>query len=297
MIKLKPFHYFKPSSLEEALSLLSQYGENARVIAGGTDLLVMMKCRGLLTKYLVDIKGIPGLSSIEKKNDFFEIGSLARINTIAQSDLIKENLFIISQSAETLGSYQIRNRATIGGNICNGSPSADMVPALLCLDASVLISQIGSTRTVPLQYFFTGPGETVLLKNEILTRIIIPEPRGKLGAVYIKHSFRNALDLAIIGVAVKFEVDQGSYSSIRIAIGGVAPTPIRAHNAEEFLEKEGLYDKNINKASEIAADEIFPISDVRASAEYRIGMTKILVKRGLELSLKSSKDLKCGGIL
>jgi carbon-monoxide dehydrogenase medium subunit len=172
-----------------------------------------------------------------------------------------------------------------------------MVPALLCLDASVLISQIGSTRTVPLQYFFTGPGETVLLKNEILTRIIIPEPRGKLGAVYIKHSFRNALDLAIIGVAVKFEVDQGSYSSIRIAIGGVAPTPIRAHNAEEFLEKEGLYDKNINKASEIAADEIFPISDVRASAEYRIGMTKILVKRGLELSLKSSKDLKCGGIL
>jgi aerobic carbon-monoxide dehydrogenase medium subunit len=289
MRKLKPFHYLQARSMEEALSLISKYGDEAKIVAGGTDLLLKMKNGEIAPTHLVDIKGLPELDSIEHKNDSIDIGALTRLNSLVQSPLPREGLDIISRAAETVGSYQIRNRATIGGNICNASPSADMVPALLCLDASVSIARPEATRTLPLEHFFIGPGKTVLSHQEILSGINIPKPRGRLSAVYLKHSVRNALDLAIVGVAVKIERDRGGSLTIRIALGGVAPTPVRAKRTENFLMREGLDTKHIREALEIVADELSPISDVRASAEYRVAMVQLLVKRGLGLCITGAQ--------
>ncbi len=268
MKKLKPFSYFQSSSVEEAHELLDRYGEEARVFAGGTDALVLMK-QGLLSpKVLVDIKSIPGLGKIEDDDGSIEIGALAKINHVAASSLVKREIPLLQQAAESLGTYQIRNLATIGGNICNASPAADMIPALLCLDASATFSQDGEKRTLPVENLFVGPRETVLVNKGILTKITIPKHGGKMQGVYLKHTFRKALDLAIVGVAVQIEKRRDEVARIRIGLGGVSPTPIRARRTEEFLEKSGFTDKTISEASRMILKEISPISDVRASAEY-----------------------------
>lgn len=290
MRKLKAFSHLDSRTTEEALSYLSKYGQESKIIAGGTDLLVMMKTGKASPKYLIDIKGISDLDFIKCDETSLEIGPSTKINTILQSDLIRKHFPVLAEAAETLGSNQIRNRATLGGNICNASPSGDMLPPLLCLDATAFILGPSGIRTVKLEQFFTGPRETILSDNEILTKIEIARPRNNPVAVYLKHCFRKALDLAIVGVAVKFELNNGRYSNIRIALGGVAPTPMRAKMTERLLENEGIDETTIEKASKIVTKEISPVSDVRGTAEYRVGMTKVLLKRGLRLTVRDVTD-------
>ncbi len=283
--KLREFDYLEPSSLSEAVSLLDHYGKNARIFAGGTDLLVTMKKGELNPRHLINIKGIPGQDYIRyDEKEGLQIGALTTIRQIETSRVIQESFLPLAQAARALGSVQIRNRATIGGNLCNASPSADTAPPLLALDAAVKLVGSQGERVLPLERFFVGPGSTVLNK-EILTEIIIPHPALHTQGIYLSISRRRAVDLALIGVAVvaALNPDKGEWEAVKIALGAVAPTPIRAHHAEKVLEGKSMDAGLIEEAALIASEkEASCISDVRASDWYRKEMVRVLVQRALE---------------
>ena len=279
--RLKDFEYHKPSTLSDALTLLSTYGDEAKILAGGTDLFVGMKEKGLSPVHLVDIKGISGIDAIRydsKKG--LSMGALATMNEVACSPDIRKHYPFLASAAEEVGSVQVRNRATIGGNLCNAAPSAETAPPLLCLDAELRIVSPKEERTCSLEEFFKGPGMTAL-NDEILVEILLP-PSEKRG-VYIKHSPRRAMDIAVVGVAVAVtqRADNGTWDDVRIALGAVAPTPTRVKEAERLLAGTKPDDIAITRAAEIARDAASPIYDVRASTEYRREMVFALVRRAL----------------
>ena len=281
MRKLKKFDYFKPSNISEALTLLNSYDGQAKILAGGTDLLVGMKEKEQSPRYIIDIKGIPELNNINNDSgQGLTMGALATIRTVESSTLVKENYPFLSRAAGLLGSVQVRNKATIGGNLCNAAPSAETAPSLLSLDARVKVVSLKGERVISLEDFFQGPGLNVLDK-EILTEIQLP-PRKKKG-IYIKHSPRRAMDIAVVGVAVAVIEgrEKGKWEDVRIALGAVAPTPIRARKAEEILAGEKLKFELIEKAAALAEETASPIFDVRASAGYRRKMVGISVRRAL----------------
>jgi len=287
--KLREFEYYEASTVPEVISLLNQYGKAAKPLAGGTDLLVNMKEGGLSPKCLVNIKTVPGLGYIRfDETDGLRIGALTTIREIETSPLIREKFPCLHEGAKSLGSVQIRNRATIGGNLSNASPSADTAPPLLVLDATVRIVGARGERLVPLEQFFVGPGLSVL-DNEILTEIIVPASSQHSRGVYLSISRREAVDLALVGVAIVAKKDEkeARWKDIRIALGAVAPTPIRAHQTEKILEGNEFQQGLIEKAASVACEEARPISDVRASEWYRCEMVKVLFKRAVEQTIKN----------
>jgi carbon-monoxide dehydrogenase medium subunit len=280
--KLRQFDYFKPSTLPEALALLSSYDGEAKILAGGTDLLVGMKEKELSPRCIIDIKGISGLNYINyHPKQGLTIGALTTIRTVENSPLVRKNYPFLSHAAGLLGCVQVRNKATIGGNLCNAAPSAETAPSLLCLDAKVKIASLKGERVIFLEEFFRGPGLTALDK-EILVEIQLSPYRKK--GIYIKHSPRKAMDVAIVGVAVAVTEDKEKekWEDVRIALGAVAPIPLRVRRAEEILAGRKLEFELIERAVEIAKETASPISDVRASAEYRREMVSVLVQRALE---------------
>jgi carbon-monoxide dehydrogenase medium subunit len=289
--KLREFEYLEPSSLSEAVSLLNQHSKAAKIFAGGTDLLVDMKEGELSPRYLIDIKGIPGQDYIkydEKKG--LRMGALTTMRQIETSRVVREQFPPLAQAAKVLGSVQVRNRATIGGNLCNASPAAETAPPLLVLGAKVKLVGSRGERMLPLEEFFVGPELTVLDK-EILTEIIVPSPSPHTRGVYISISRRRAVDLALVGVAVAAVVDpeKGRWKEVKIALGAVGPTPMRVPKAERILNGKRIDAALIEKAARIASDEADPISDVRASAWYREEMVRVLVQRTLERVSKNRK--------
>jgi carbon-monoxide dehydrogenase medium subunit len=278
---MKYFDYLEPSNINEAISLLLQYGDRGKAVAGGTDLIVKMKRREIKPDYLINLKGILDINYV-KYNNVLQIGSLTTINSIDKSPVIKENFLILSQSAHKIGSPQVRNIATIGGNICNASPSADMIPSLMVSGAMLKIIGPDGEKKVPIERFFTGPSETILSKGEILTSIEVPRPSPGTKSVYIKHSVRRAMDLAIVGIALAVNIKDGICEDIKIGLGAVAPTPIRAYRGEEIIRGKEINDELIEKVAEVSCSETSPISDIRGSAEYRREMVKALIKRGLK---------------
>lgn len=282
--KLREFEYLEPSSLSEAISLLDQHFEAAKILAGGTDLLVDMKQGELSPGYLINIKGIPGQDHIEyDKKKGLRIGALTTIRQIETSRIIREQFLPLAQAAKVLGSVQVRNLATIGGNLCNASPSAETAPPLLVLGAKVKIVGSRGQRMLPLEEFFVGPGLTVLDK-EILTEIIVPPLPPHTQGVYMSISRRRAVDLALVGVAVAVTLDRdkGKWKEVKIALGAVAPTPMRARKAEKILSGKKIGAALMEEAAQMATDEARPISDLRASAWYREEMVRVLVQRALE---------------
>lgn len=288
--KLRKFDYFKPSTLSEALTLLSSYDGQAKILAGGTDLLVGMKQKELSPGYIIDIKGISGLNYINyDPGQGLTVGALTTIRTVESSPLVKKNYPFLSHAAGLLGSVQVRNKATIGGNLCNAAPSAETAPCLLCLDAKVKIASLKGERIISIEDFFQEPGLTALNK-EILTEIQLPPCRKK--GIYIKHSPRRAMDIAVVGVAVAVTEDKekGKWECVRIALGAVAPTPLRARRAEEILTGKKPKFELIKRAAQLAKEAASPVSDVRASTEYRREMVGVLVQRALEHLSGLSKD-------
>ena len=278
---MKYFEFLEPSTINGAISFFLGYGDKGKVVAGGTDLIVKMRRGDIRPDYLINLKGVEGLNYI-KYNSILQIGCLTTLNAIKSSPIIKENFSILSQSAAKIGSSQVRNIATIGGNICNASPSADTVPALIILESMLKIIGPDGERSIPIEKFFIGPSETVLNKGEILTSIEIPRQHPNTKAIYIKHSVRRAMDLAIVGVAISINIKGGVCEDIKIGLGAVAPTPIRANSAEEIMRGKEINDHLIEMVAEITSTEISPISDIRGSAEYREEMVKVLTKRGLK---------------
>jgi aerobic carbon-monoxide dehydrogenase medium subunit len=283
MKRPEPLEMYQPTTLQEASRLLKDKGAGGRFLAGGTDLVIAIKEKGLIPKYVVDLKKVPGLSGIrENADDSITIGALTTMREIETDSLLNKKYPFLCQSAAEVGSIQIRNRATVGGNMANATPSADVAPSLIALKATAKIVSAAGERTVPLEEFFRGPGQTVMTSDEILTAIILPKTGPQLVGEYIKFSPRDMMDLAYVGVAVAYNIAADKRcSGVRIVLGAVAPTPIRARNAEALLEGQLLTEELAAKVGAEAARESKPISDVRSSADYRRAMVGAMTKRAL----------------
>jgi len=276
-----------PETIDEALSLLFQYKGRAKVIAGGTDVVPKLKRREIRApEYIIDLKGISGLDYIKYDADSgLSLGALVTIRAVETSPTIREKFSVLAQAAQSMASPQVRNRGTIAGNICNAVPSADSAPALLTLEARLkLIGQKGE-RMVEIEDFFTGPNQTALTDEEILQEIQIPSLPPHAKGIYLKLTPRRAMDLAIAGVAVVVIPEDGVCTDIRIALGAVAPTPIRAKGAEGILRGQRFTEEVIEKAAQTAAEESQPIDDHRASGEYRREMVKVLTRRAINQAI------------
>jgi carbon-monoxide dehydrogenase medium subunit len=283
---MKRFDYIRPGDMEDAIAAL-QANDEPYLLAGGTDLLIGMKTRAVQPKCLIDLKGIPDLDGIEY-DDGFKLGALTTVRDVEVSPLIREKIPALSEAAGTLGSIQIRNRATIGGNLCHGSPAADMAAILLAMNCEVKIATGNGARTIGLDQFFIAPNRTALQPNEILWQLIIPKEIEQFKGIYLKHGPRKAMDIGMVNIAILLDADAGSglCNQIMIALGAVAPRPIRAKKAEALLNGNKLKPETIQKAAEAAAGEATPITDFRASAGYRKDLVENLVARGIHQILE-----------
>ncbi len=284
MKRPEPLEIFQPTSIREASTILKEKGPGGRFLAGGTDLLIAIKEKGLVPNYIVDLKRIPAISGIRQEPDGgFTIGALTTMREIEVSPSICKKYPFLAQSAAEVGSIQIRNRATVGGNMANATPSADVAPTLLVLEAKAKIAGTNGERVIELEDFFRGPGQTVMRPEEILTEILIPPSRPRLVGEYIKFSPREMMDLAYVAVAVALILNekQKRCESVRIALGAVSPTPMRARKAEAVIENQILTEEIAERAGEEASKECKPISDVRSSADYRRAMVAAMTKRAL----------------
>jgi CO/xanthine dehydrogenase FAD-binding subunit len=286
---MKQFSYHEPKTVSEACSLLSQFGHEARVLAGGTDLIVKMKQGVSAPKHLVNLKKIDDLGFIRGNEEGYHIGALARISDIAEHEGLQGRVPMLCSAARSLGSAQVRNIATLGGNLCNASPAADMAPGLLALDAVVNIVGPTGDRVMPLEAFYQGPGEIALGGGEILTRVFVPYPPEGTRQIYIKHGPRRAMDIAIVGVAVAllFDSPTDPCKMARIALGAVAPTPVRAKKTEKIIEGRKMQTMPLKFVSETLRQEIAPLSDVRASKRYRTEMVGVLTLRAIDYLTRS----------
>jgi carbon-monoxide dehydrogenase medium subunit len=287
---MRRFEYHEPANLEEASALLVRHGAEASLLAGGTDLLVEIKEHVRWPKHVVNVKRIPGLAALEyDARDGLRFGALVTAREIETSPVVLEKYPGLAQAARELGSIQVRHRATVVGNICRASPSADTLPPLIADGASVRIHGPAGGRTVALEDFFTGPGKTVLAPGELVTEVVVPPPAPRTGKHYIKHGRRKAMELATVGVAVALTLEGDACREIRIALGAVAPTPIRARAAEAALRGRGLDAQAIAAAARIAQGECRPISNVRGSAEYRREMVGVLAARAIERAREAAR--------
>jgi CO/xanthine dehydrogenase FAD-binding subunit len=288
--RLPKFDYIKPKSIDEALDLLGENDDgDVKVYAGGTDVIPKIKSRLIhAPKVLIDLKGIPQWDYIHYHDkDGLRIGALATISSVAHSPQVRENYGILSQAAGSIASTQIQNRGTIVGNICNAVPSADSAPALLCLGAKLSCVSHRWERVIDIEDFFTGPNQTALNPDELVKEIRIPSMPLQSKGIYIKLSPRSRMDLAVVGVGTVFAQDNGLIQEVRIALGAVAPTPMRAKKAEDVLKGEKVRPETVMKAAETASAESEPIDDHRASAEYRRMMVEVLVKRAMNTVLSN----------
>lgn len=292
---MKRFEYFAPENISEALRLLDIYGDRAKLLAGGTDLLVQMKNNEINPNYLIDLKKISELTGIHiTSNEGLKLCPLTTISDVESSKAIGENIPILSEAAKTIGSVQIRNRATVGGNVCRAAPSADLVPALLVLGAQLKIRSFVAERIVELKDFFIGPGKTILKYNEILTEIIIPPPPPLSVGAYLKYGPRQTMDLAVVGAAVFMAFDPINYicKNAKIVLGSVAPAPLRAREAEKVLVGGKLTQAIIEEAAKIASEESSPITDVYGLEWHKRDIVSVLVRRAITEVLSRIRDHK-----
>ena len=280
---MRRFQYHAPTSLAEASALLRTLGEGASLFAGGTDLLVEIREELRVCAHVIDIKKIPGLQGLSfDLESGLRIGAQTTAREIETAPIIRAHYRNLANAVASLGSVQVRNRATLIGNICRASPSADTPPPLIADGAAVTIWSPEGERRLSLERFFVGPGKTVLAPGEIVTEVRIPPPSLASGRIYIKHGRRKAMELATVGVAVSLDRHDDVCGEVKIALGAVAPTPIRALRAEAVLRGNRITSDLIAQAAETASGEAQPISNVRASAAYRREMVGVLTRRAIE---------------
>jgi CO/xanthine dehydrogenase FAD-binding subunit len=282
------FDYLMPTSIDEAISLCVSHGELARYIAGGTDVMVKVKEGKITPQYLVSLRHVPGLDQITHKDGELRIGALVTHRMLELSPIIKNRYPIIADSVSNIGSVQIRNVATIGGNIVNAVPSADGAIPLITLGAEVRVRGPKGERSMPLEELFIGPGQTLLEPGEIVLEFVIPRLPSHTGAAYLKHTRRAAMELPILGVAVliSLEEDRKTCVDARIGLGVLAPTPMRARNAEAQLKGNTLDDGTLRRAGKMAAEECKARDSVRGLAWYRRDMVEVLVRRMALLAIE-----------
>ena len=283
---MRRFELVLPESVDECVKALAQGGPESKVLAGGTDLLPQMKNGVLKPARVIDLSGIARLRAIESGNgQGLRVGSAVTARTLELDRAVRERYLSLAESGALVGSVQVRNLATLGGNICNAAPSADMAPPLLALDAEAVITGPKGERRVPIAAFFTGVRRTVLAPDEILVELVVPSPGAHSGGNYLRHTPRRELDIAVVGVASQLALANGRCSKARIALAAVAPVPVRATAAEQALEGQAVTPDLIKRAADLAVDAARPISDQRGSADFRRHLVRVLTRRTLTTAL------------
>jgi carbon-monoxide dehydrogenase medium subunit len=287
--RMKDFEYFRPSTIDEALILYKKGGAGAKLLAGGTELVNEMRLGKTQPEQVIDLKLIQAMDYMDLGPEGLRVGALYRVRDAECSQPLRQSPYsVLSHAAGTLGSPQVRNKATIVGNVCRCSPSADLIPPLIALNASARIRTDEADRTIAVEEMLLGPGKTVLQPGDIVTELDIPKMRAHTGCGYYKVSPRKSLDLAVVGVAAMIRTNPlvSKCLEARIVLGAVAPTAKRANKAESILIGANLTQAVIEEAAKAAAEECKPIDDVRASAWYRTKMVAVATKRAIALALE-----------
>jgi CO/xanthine dehydrogenase FAD-binding subunit len=284
---LRRFEMALPESVDACLATLAQRGDGARPVAGGTDLLPQMKNGLVKPGWVVDLSGLTELKVLERNEDgALRIGAAVTARALELAPVVREHFGALAEGAGVVGSLQVRNLASVGGNICNAAPSADMAPPLIALDAVAVIAGPNGRREVPLTDFFVGVRRTVLAPNELLVELLVPATGPHSGGTYVRHTPRRELDIAVVGVASQLTLTNGVCSKARVVLASVAPTPVRARDAEAALEGRAVTPELIARAAELAVSAAKPISDQRGSAEYRTHLVRVLTRRTLTTALE-----------
>jgi carbon-monoxide dehydrogenase medium subunit len=293
-MRIRSFDYWAAPSLKAALTELSLSGTDVKVIAGGTDLVLNMKKKNILPPRVISLHNLKELDFTKTQNSTIRIGALSRHADLAANPLLRSHFPILCEAVGLIGSWQIRNVGTIGGNICNASPAADSAPALLVLNAQVILASKTTEHRIRLDEFFTGPGESVLKPDQILKEIVIKLPQHPSAGCYLKLRRRKAVDVSLAGVAFQAETgaDGKTLAKVGIALGGVAPTPIRVPEAEAVLVGLSLDEARakISECAKFTVKAASPIDDVRATASYRRAIIDVFLRQCAQKVLNTLKD-------
>ena len=271
--------YIAPNSLQEITKLLKRLKSKGKLIAGGTNVIPNLRAKSIQPQVLIDISHLKNLSYVIEEKRRIRIGGLTAINELASSKIIRKVTPILSEAADQLGNPLVRNRATIAGNLVHASPAADTAVPLLALEATVILAGDGKPRQIPIDQFFRGVNQTALKADEILKEISFQKPNSNARLAYSKLGRRSAMAISVVSVAVLLEMENGKCKKARISLGAVAPKPVRAYGIEEMLEGKEITEKLIEACCEHVQKEINPITDIRASAEYRRAMASVLLRR------------------
>ena len=275
--------YLAPNNLKDALILLKKWRSRGELIAGGTNVVPDLRAKTLRKEILIDLSHLKNLSYIKEEKKRIRIGALTTMSEIAASKTIQREARILSEAPRQIGNPLVRNRATIAGNLADASPAADSAVPLLALEASIVVEKHkGKRKQIPINEFFMGVNKTVLKRDELIREIVFPKPAPSSRMVYSKLGLRNAMAISVVSVGVLAEMEKGRCNRARIALGAVAPTPRRAYGVEKLLVGQAVTEELIDQCCEAIQEEIQPITDVRATFEYRRSMTSVLLKRLLQ---------------
>lgn len=287
---MRRFELALPSTVEECLTALSSSngsGGDVKMVAGGTDLLPQMKNGLVKPARVVDLSGIPELKKLEVTGDgALHVGAAVAARTVELSSIVRDGFIGVAEGAGVIGSHQVRNLATVGGNVCNAAPSADVSPALVAMDTVVVIAGPDGQRLLPITDFFKGVRRTDLRPGELVVEFVVPKPAAGTGSTYLRHTPRRELDIAVVGVGTALTIQGGKCTKARIALGAVAPVIVRATEAEAALEGQEITPELLDKAASLAVGSARPISDQRGSAEYRLHLTRVLTRRTLQTAFE-----------
>ncbi len=284
------FDYARPRTLDEAAKLLAEHGEKARLLAGGTDILVQLRAGARAAEMVVDVKEIPELNKIHwDASTGLTLGAAVPCYRIYDNADIKQHYPAIIDVASLIGGTQIQGRASLGGNLCNSAPSADAIPVMIALEATCRIVGPSGERTVAVEDFCTAPGKNILQPGDLLVSIHFPAPKPNSGAHYMRFIPRNEMDIAVAGVGVSVVLDNGNFASARVALASVAPTPLFVKEAGEALSGQPVNDESIARAAAIAKNAAKPIDDMRGTVRYRKHLCEVLTRRALQVAVQRAK--------
>jgi len=290
---LKWIDYASPHSVGEAVSLLAEHKEKARILAGGTDILVQLRARRRQPNVLVDVKGIPELNEITyDPTSGLTLGAAVECYKIYQNEAVRHAYPGLIDAASLIGGTQIQGRASIGGNLCNAAPSADAIPGLIVMGVTCNVVSHGASRKIPVEELCTGPGATVLRPDEMMVSLHFPPPKPNVGVRYIRFIPRNEMDIAVAGVGVSVEIDNGTFKSARVALASVAPTPLFVKKAGDALAGKPVNAESIQVAANIARDAAKPITDMRGTIEFRKHLCEVLTRRALDTAVERAKEAR-----
>ena len=283
---MHPYNYYAPENIDEAVELLEKFGSKARCLAGGTDILVQTRSERFELDAIIDVKKIPELTKVNWTENNLIFGSAVPCYVLYEDKEISSKFPGIIDAASLIGGIQIQSRASLGGNLCNASPSADGICPLIVHNAKCVITGPKGYREVSVNEFCVSPGKNLLNEGEFLISLKVPLPSTGFGAAYERFIPRNEMDIAVAAVGSSVVIDDGKITDSKIALAAVGPTPIFAQKASEFLVGKDASDENLNQASQIAQDSCSPITDMRGDVEFRKHLIGVLTRRTLDLAIK-----------